>query len=69
MATLLRRAVAAGECAPVDIAYLADAILAPLDIDLYLFQRHGRGFAPERITAGLRQLVFAGLRDGAGRGV
>lgn len=64
VATLLRRAVAVGECPAVDVDYLADAILAPLDIDLYLFQRHARGFTPDRITEGLRRLVFAGLRPG-----
>lgn len=77
---LLRRAVAAGECPPLDAEYLADAILAPLDIDLYLFQRQRRGLTPERIVAGLRRLVLDGVRGegstrdearstkGAGRG-
>ncbi|MDP9375164.1 MAG: TetR/AcrR family transcriptional regulator [Chloroflexota bacterium] len=62
VAALLRRAVAAGECPPLDVEYLADAVLAPLDIDLYLYQRHGLGFGPERIAAGLRRLAPGGLR-------
>lgn len=64
MALLLERAVATGESAPLDIAWSADAILAPLTIDLYLFQRRERGFAPERLAAALRQFL-ARLRAGA----
>jgi len=37
--------------------YLADALLAPLDIDLYLFQRNIRGYSPERIRAGVHSLL------------
>lgn len=59
---LLRRAVAGGESPTLDAEYLADAVLAPLDIDLYLFQRHERGFTPERILDGLRRLVFDGVK-------
>ena len=35
----------------------ADALLAPLDITLYQFQRHARGFTQERIVAGLTRLL------------
>ncbi|CAA9581135.1 MAG: hypothetical protein AVDCRST_MAG88-3346 [uncultured Thermomicrobiales bacterium] len=63
---LLRRAVADGEIPPADVEYLADAVLAPLAIDLYLYQRHERGFTPERIVAGVRRLVLDGLRGDAG---
>jgi AcrR family transcriptional regulator len=58
----LRRAIACGECAPVDVDYAADAILAPLDIDLFLFQRYERGFSRERIIASLIHLLLDGLR-------
>jgi AcrR family transcriptional regulator len=61
---LLRRAVARGELPPLDADYLADALLAPLDISLYLFQRHARGFTRERIVAGLTRLL-RGLRHTA----
>ena len=57
----LERASASGEIAVDDSAYVADALLAALDVDLYLFQRHERGYTPARILAGLHQLV-AGLR-------
>jgi AcrR family transcriptional regulator len=66
----LRRAVADGECAPLDADYLADAILAPLAIDLYLYQRRVLDLTPERIIAGLQRLLLDGLRvrePGAGR--
>ncbi len=59
---LLRRANALHECTPFDIDYLADAILAPLDIDLYLFQRDTLGMSPERIVEGARRLILDGLR-------
>lgn len=59
---LLRRANAKRECTPFDIDYLADAILAPLDIDLYLFQRRILGMSAERIVEGARRLILDGLR-------
>lgn len=61
VAGLLAHAVEAGETPPLDAAWFADALLAPLAIDLYLFQRRERGFAPERMLAGVQQLL-AGLR-------
>jgi AcrR family transcriptional regulator len=59
---LLERANANGETTLDDCEYVADALLAPIDVDLYLFQRHTRGYTPARIQAGLHQLV-AGLRS------
>ncbi len=58
----LRRASADGECPPLDPDVLADAILAPLDIALYLYQRRALGFTLERITAAAHQLLLEGLR-------
>lgn len=55
---LLQAAVQAGEISPtLDIAYIADALLAPLKIDLFRFQREVRQFPLERISAGLRSLA------------
>jgi len=65
----LRRAVADGECGELDIDYLTDTLLAPLDIDLYLFQRHALGLDRARIVAGAQRLLIDGLRargDGQG---
>lgn len=59
--TLLRRAAARGEIAPLDVEATADVVLAPLAIDLYLHQRHELHYPPERITAALRRLIFDGL--------
>lgn len=57
---LLQAAVVAGEISPeLDIAYLGDAILAPLKADLFQFQRQARGFSLERISDGLRTLVMS----------
>ena len=67
---LLRRAVAGGESPPdLDIEALADTVLAPFDIDLYLFQRRGRGFDADRISGAVRRLLLDGLRarEGPGR--
>jgi hypothetical protein len=58
----LRRAVADGECCDLDIEYLTDALLAPLDIDLYLFQRRALGLDQARIVAGAQRLLIDGLR-------
>jgi AcrR family transcriptional regulator len=58
----LERAVANGEAAIDDCVYIADALLAALDVDLYLYQRRQRGYSPEQISAGLKRLV-AGLRQ------
>jgi AcrR family transcriptional regulator len=61
--SLLARADASGEACVDDCVYTADALLATLDIDLYLFQRHERGYSPARVLAGLHRLVL-GLRAG-----
>ena len=58
---LLRRAVASGEAALDDCVYTADALLATLDVDTYLFERRERGYTPDQIRAGLLRLV-EGLR-------
>ncbi|MCP4363037.1 MAG: TetR family transcriptional regulator [Chloroflexi bacterium] len=55
---LLRSAAANGEIPPdLDIEYLADAILAPLKVDIFRFQQEVRGFSLVRISAGLRLLI------------
>jgi AcrR family transcriptional regulator len=59
---LFQAAIEAGEIpAGLDTEYLADAILAPLKVDIFRFQREIRGFTLERISEGLRILI-AGLR-------
>ena len=63
--TLLQRAVSRGEVQPLDTAYVTDAILASLAIDLYLHQRARQGFTPERIMAAIRRLYIDGLYAGA----
>lgn len=58
---LLDRAAASGEVTIADRVYVADALLAALDIDLYLFQRRHRGYSPTQVRAGVLSLV-RGLR-------
>jgi AcrR family transcriptional regulator len=43
--------------AGADSAYLADALLAPLSVELYYHQRRVLGLPPERIEAGVVSLV------------
>jgi AcrR family transcriptional regulator len=60
---LLEQAIAEGEAASdLDVEYAADFVLAPLNIDLYLFQRHEIGMEPVRITSVLRGLLLYGLQ-------
>ena len=59
---LLQQAEHNGEVHNLDILYLVDAILAPLDARLFLYQREALGFELERISCGLRRLVLEGCR-------
>lgn len=43
----------------IDLEYVATALVAPLEIDLYYYQRRIKGYSPERISAGIRSLVPA----------
>jgi len=57
---LLRAAARDGEVDPgLDLEYLATSLLAPLDLDLYYYQRRVQGVPTERIEAGLRSLAAA----------
>jgi hypothetical protein len=47
----------------LDVECLADTLLAALNIDLYLYQRHQLGMERDRIVDGLRSLLN-GLRSG-----
>ncbi len=57
---LLRAASRVGKVDPgLDLEYLATALLAPLDVDLYYYQRRVQGLPAERIEAGVRSLAAA----------
>ncbi|MDX1417841.1 MAG: helix-turn-helix domain-containing protein [Candidatus Promineifilaceae bacterium] len=57
---LLNAAQQAGELSPrIDIEYTADALIAPLRVNLFRFQRQGKGFSLERISAGLQNIAAA----------
>lgn len=58
--TLLQLAQQNGEADNLDIPYLIDAILAPLNADLFMYQREVLGFEVERISLGVRRLVLVG---------
>ena len=58
VSALLRSAARAGEVtADLDLEYLGEALLAPLQVDYFRFQRQVRGYSTERIAAGLGELV------------
>ncbi|MGB3683434.1 MAG: TetR/AcrR family transcriptional regulator [Rubrobacteraceae bacterium] len=63
VAVLLERGVERGEIPALDVEYVSDAILAPLNIDLYLYQRRELNMEPERIVSALLDLLLCGLRD------
>lgn len=55
---LLRSAARVGELAPnLDMDYLGEALLAPLQVDYFRYQRQMRGYSTERISEGLGSLV------------
>ena len=55
---LLDKAVGEGEIPPeLDVECLADMVLAALNIDVYLYQRHQLGMERERIMGALRSLL------------
>jgi AcrR family transcriptional regulator len=55
---LLRTAAGEGDVdAGLDLEYLATALLAPLDVDLFYYQYRVQGLPIERISDGLRDLV------------
>jgi AcrR family transcriptional regulator len=58
VSALLRSAARHDEISPgFDLDFLGEALLAPLSIDNFSFQRRIRGYSTERIGAGLRSLV------------
>jgi len=59
--SLLDQAIRRGEATIDDPIYIADVLLAALDVDLYAYQRHARGYTPEQIHRGLSRIVD-GLR-------
>ena len=48
----------------LDVECAADAFTAPLNVDLYLLQRHELSMEPERTIAALRTILSDGLRGG-----
>ena len=60
---LLSQATARGEARIDDPVYVADVLLAAVDVDLYVFQRRERGYSPDQIRAGLCRLVEALRRE------
>lgn len=58
VSALLRSAARNGEIRDgLDLDYLGEALLAPLQVDYFRFQRYVRGYSTERIGDGLRSLV------------
>ena len=58
VSALLRAAARRGEIADdLDLDYVGEALLAPLQIDIFRYQRDARGYSLERIADGVRGLV------------
>lgn len=56
---LLRSAARNGELVDdLDLDYLGEALLAPLQVDYFRFQRQVRDYSTTRIGAGLRSMVY-----------
>lgn len=56
VAGLLRDAMVSGRLPDLDVDFTTDALLAMISVDLYLHQRRERGFSPQRILDGVRQM-------------
>lgn len=55
---LLRAAIREGDLDhETDLQYFSEALLAPLNVDLYYHQRRVEGLSPGRISAGMRALL------------
>lgn len=62
-AWLLGRAVERGEArGDLDVEAVADSVLAPLNVELYEFQRRELGLEVERVVRALSGLLLEGLR-------
>src|SRR5262249_3790307 len=59
---LLDEATAAGQVAPLDVEFTADALLSAVAPHLYRYQRQELGFSQERINAAMRRLFVDGLK-------
>ena len=58
VSALLRAAARRGEVVDgLGLDYLGEALLAPLQLDIFRYQRDARGYSLERIADGLRGLV------------
>ena len=58
VSALLRAAARRGELVNgLDLDYVGEALLAPLQIDIFRYQRDARGYSLERVADGLRGLV------------
>ena len=58
VSALLRSAARHDELIPgLDLDYLGEALLAPVQVDIFRYQRQVRGYSLERIGEGLRSLV------------
>lgn len=60
---LLQQAEQTGEARDLDITFLVDAILAPLNARLFIYQREILGFDLDRISQGYRRLILTGCRE------
>jgi AcrR family transcriptional regulator len=61
VANLLTEAIELGAVKIDDPVYTADVLLAALDVHVYAYERHYRGYSPEQIHRGLCQII-EGLR-------
>jgi AcrR family transcriptional regulator len=60
---LLRAAAGEGDVdAGLDLEYLATALLAPLDVDLFYYQHRVQGIPARRISDGVRALIPENVR-------
>ena len=60
---LLNEGIARAEIVPLDVAYIADILMAAMSPALLHYQRHDCGYSTERIIAGMQRLFVERIQQ------
>ena len=60
---LLNEGIAQAEIVPLDVAYIADILMAAMSPALLHYQRHDCGYSTDRIIAGMQRLFVERIQQ------